>query len=70
MEFNFDNILSQLLISVLGMAIFIYGKKMQRLWPLVAGAVMSIYPCFVVNFWVLWGITVGLMGGLYMLRDQ
>jgi hypothetical protein len=70
MDLNFDNIYSQLLISCLGMAFFMYGKKAQRLVPLMGGIALGIFPYFLTNFWTLWGVTMGVMGALFYLRDQ
>ena len=70
MDFNFDNILSQLLISCAGMGFFMYGKKSQRLFPLLAGILMCAYPYFINNVWILWGVTVALIVALYILREH
>jgi len=70
MDFNFDNLFSQLMISCLGMAFFMYGKKAQRIVPLLGGIALGAFPYFVSNFWGLWGVTVGVMGTIYCLRNQ
>ncbi len=70
MDLNFDNIYSQLLISCLGMAFFMFGKKTQSLKPMLAGVAMSIYPFFVNNVWLLWAVTIAVMAGCFVLREQ
>lgn len=69
-DFNFNNIFSQLMISCLGMAFFMYGKKAQSIRPLLAGIAMGIYPFFVNSVWLLWAITIAVMAGCYVLREQ
>jgi hypothetical protein len=69
-DFGFNNIFSQLIIGLLAMSLFMYGKKAQRLFPLLGGVAMGIYPFFIVNLWVLWGMTIGVMGLLFWLRNR
>ena len=70
MDFSFSNIFAQLVIGLAGMSFFMYGKKAQRFWPLVAGGAMCVYPFFVTNVWALWGISVGIVVAVYMLREK
>ncbi len=69
MALNFNNIRSSLLISCLGMGFFMYGKRAGRLYPLLAGIAMSIYPFFVASAFFLWSITAAICAALYFLRD-
>ncbi len=57
--------MSTLIISGLGAAIFLYGKKQASLKPLVAGLVLSALPFFVTSLLVLWLSTGACLGGLY-----
>ena len=70
MDLDFSNIWAQLMISCIGMALFMYGKKAQKMWPLMAGIAMSIYPFFFSSWIPLWGITIGILVALYLLRDK
>ncbi len=70
MDLTFSNIFSGLIISAAGMAFFMYGKKAQRPWPLVAGIAMCAYPYFITSLLVLWLLTAGLVTSLYFLREQ
>ncbi len=50
-----------LLIGAVGAGLFIYGKKQAR-WPqMLGGAILSLYPYFVSNLWVMSGIAAGLL---------
>ena len=52
-------ILWGLLFGSVGLAFFIYGKKQQRLVPLVCGIALMAYPYFVSN--TIWLIVVGVV---------
>ncbi len=53
-------------VSIVGFALFLYGKKQIRIPQLVAGTAMMVYPYFVTS--PLWMLTVagGLSGGLWI----
>ena len=70
MDLSFNNLFSQLVIGLAGMSFFMYGKKAQRFWPLMAGVAMSVYPFFVANVMALWVITLGVLVALFCLRDR
>ena len=70
MDLSIGNLWSALMISVLGAALFLYGKKAQRLYPLLAGIAMCIYPYLISDWMLLWGITVGILLLLYYFREQ
>ena len=70
MDMSFGNLFSQLIIGLLGMSFFMYGKKAQRLWPLLAGAAMCIYPFFVTNLWALWAVSLAVIVAVFLLRDR
>ncbi len=50
-----------LLLSALGAGLFVYGKRQARLPQLLAGLVLSVYPYFVPDPWVMAGIAVVLL---------
>jgi len=52
-------ILWGLLFGSVGLAFFIYGKKQQRLVPLVCGIALMAYPYFVSS--TIWLIVVGVV---------
>jgi len=50
-----------ILISAVGVGFFIYGKKQRRIPQLVGGIVLSLYPYFVPNLWIMGGVAVGIV---------
>jgi hypothetical protein len=49
-------------ISAVGAAFFVYGKKQGRVPQLIVGIAMMLYPYFITNIWVMIGIGAGLTG--------
>ena len=70
MDFSTNYIMSSLLISCIGGAFFLYGKKAQRLYPLLGGIVLCIYPYFITNLYAMWATAAAIMALLYFLREQ
>ena len=56
---------SGLLIGLIGMAVFIYGKKQTDLKCLGVGVVLCVFPYFVTSLLLMWGLTVACLGLLY-----
>jgi branched-subunit amino acid transport protein len=57
MSFDPGALLASLLVSSVGLGVFLYGKKQQRAPQLVAGIVLMVYSYFVGS--VLWTIVIG-----------
>ena len=53
------------LISLIGMGVFIYGKRMQDMKSLGVGLAMMIFPMFVHSMLVMWAIAGACAAGLY-----
>ena len=70
MSFSAGYLMSMLLISFLGMGCFLYGKKMQRFWPMIGGAVLCAYPYFVSNVGLMWVLAAAVCAVLYGLREK
>ena len=66
---SFGYLLSGFIISMIGMGMFMYGKRVPLLWPMVGGLAMSIYPFFITSVWLLWVVTAGVVGFLYFMRE-
>jgi len=64
---NPASLVSGLLISVIGMGLFIYGKKQAAPAPLLAGVALCVFPYFVASVLWMWLITGACLGGLYAL---
>jgi hypothetical protein len=54
-----------LMVSIVGLAIFTYGKKQKRVPQLVAGLLLMVYPYFISNVLVMTGVGVGIIGLLF-----
>ncbi|NKF23181.1 hypothetical protein [Solimonas marina] len=57
-----------LLFSSIGLGFFIYGKKQQRLVPLLCGLVLMVYPYFISSAVALVAIGVALCAIPYFYR--
>lgn len=57
------------LFSGIGFVAFRYGRKMQRVPPVVLGMALMTYPLAVSNVVWLTVIGVGLTSGLWLWRD-
>ncbi len=53
-------------ISLLGMAVFVFGRKRRLVVPTLVGVTLMIYPYFVSNLMALLGIAVLLIAALVM----
>ncbi|MHC4305863.1 MAG: hypothetical protein ACYSW2_15500 [Planctomycetota bacterium] len=60
-------LLSGLVISIVGLAIFVYGKKMEKYKSLAVGLAMMVFPMFVPSVLWMWLIAGACMAGLYLL---
>lgn len=65
MDIDGNALLASLFVSSIGMAVFVYGKRQSRLPHMVVGASLMIYPYFVSNVFLIFGIAVVLLGGLW-----
>ncbi len=53
------------LISMIGLGVFMYGKRMQDIKSLGIGLGMMIFPMFVPSVLVMWVIAAACGAGLY-----
>jgi len=70
MNFDTGSLISSLIISCAGWGFFMYGKKAGRMWPLVGGLVLMVFPYFIGSVPLMWGIAVVIVVGVYLLREQ
>ena len=59
---------SAFLIGLVGMAMFVFGKKNEDPTVLFAGIGLSIIPMFIHTVWALWLISAGIIAGVYFLK--
>ena len=51
-----------------GLGVFVYGKKQQRLVPLIVGIILMAFPYFISNTYLLIAIGIGLIASLFVFR--
>ena len=67
--FSAGNLIGNLLFSCIGFVAFIYGKK-QSLWKtMLLGVALMIYPYFVSNEWLMYGIGAALTAALFVFKE-
>jgi len=61
MDLSAGNLFLNLLVSAVGAGFFIYGKKQGRMPQMIGGILLSVYPYFISNLWVMAGIGVAIV---------
>lgn len=56
------------LFSAIGLGLFVYGKKQQKIVPIVCGIALMVYPYFVENTYVFVAIGVALASLPFFVR--
>jgi hypothetical protein len=67
MDMNPSNLMASMLIGTVGLGIFMYGKKQQRLPQLVTGLVLMAFPYFVASTAWMFGIGAGVIAVLVVV---
>ncbi len=65
MELDANSILASLFIGLVGMACFTYGRRQGRAAPMVAGAVLIVYPYFVPNLALMMAVAIAVLAALW-----
>jgi hypothetical protein len=58
-----------ILFGAIGVGAFMYGRKMVLWKPMVLGGVLTVYPYFVPQTWLIYAIGCALCLGLFVFRD-
>lgn len=58
---------SGLFISVIGMGLFLYGKKAQEIKCLGAGIALCVFPYFVTSLLLMWVLAGACLAGAFLL---
>lgn len=66
MDLSASALLVNLMVSVLGFGIFLYGKKQRRTPQLVTGLLLMIYPYFVEGAGTMLAIGAALVVALWV----
>jgi hypothetical protein len=65
MDLDANTILASLFVGLVGMACFTYGRRQGRVPPMVAGAVLIVYPYFVPNLAVMAVVAIAVLASLW-----
>ena len=65
MQFSASSLFASLVVSTIGYALFIYGKKQSRAPQLATGVVLMVFPYFVGGVAAMLGIGAGLILALW-----
>ena len=57
------------LFGAIGLAGFIYGKRLVHWKPMAIGVALMAYPYFVSEIWLLYAIGAALCLGLFIFRE-
>lgn len=60
-DLSFSTIMAGLIFGVLGMWLIKQGRKDAHIPWILIGLVLCVYPYFVVNAFLVWGIGLGLL---------
>ncbi|MDD5358779.1 MAG: hypothetical protein PHI79_05395 [Sulfurovaceae bacterium] len=47
--------------GLFGMSFFIYGKKQDKIIPLISGIILMVFPYFIENLYITIAVGVGLI---------
>ncbi len=53
------------LFSLVGFAVFVYGRRQRQMTAILVGVALMVYPYFISNLWLLVGTGVVLIAGLF-----
>ncbi|MEO8803020.1 MAG: hypothetical protein ABI304_02280 [Rudaea sp.] len=63
------NLFALIIFGMIGLAAFLYAKKVAALRPALIGMALMTYPWFVDRTWLLYVIGCALCLALYFFRD-
>lgn len=55
--------------GTIGTGYFVYGRKQQKLIPLMAGVALCVYPFFFSNAWILALVGIALTVWPWVMKD-
>jgi hypothetical protein len=58
------------LFGLFGLGFFLYGKKAQRLVPLLVGIALMVVPYFISNLWLMTGVCLAMTSLPWFLRER
>ena len=69
MDIDTSNLVASFFFGLVGLGMFLYGKKAGRMIPLGAGLVLMVVPYFLSNLAVLIVVGCVLMGVPWVVRE-
>ena len=66
MDLSSGGLFLSLAIGTVGAGLFIYGKKQHRLPQMIGGLLLSFYPYFISNLWLMAGIAIAIVAGVWV----
>jgi hypothetical protein len=66
---SFSVLFAGLLFGGIGFVAFRYGKKTENWKPMVTGVALMVYPYFITNALLTYGIGAALCASLYVFRE-
>ncbi|MEO1130532.1 MAG: hypothetical protein AAFX05_12620 [Planctomycetota bacterium] len=67
-ELSMGLLFSGLFVGLLGLVLFLSGKRSGEPTTLCTGIALSALPICIHSVAILWGVTAGVVGGLILLR--
>ena len=65
MDINVDELFASFLVCSIGLVAFMYGKRQGRIPQILAGLVLLVFPYFVSNLFLMFGIALAVLGALW-----
>ena len=62
------SLVASLMVGCLGLGLFMYGRKQQRMPQFAVGITMMVYPYFVTGMVPMLSICGALLGGLWVAK--
>lgn len=60
-----SSLVASLLVGSVGLGLFLYGRRLQRMPQITVGLAMMVYPYFVTGIVPMLGVCGVLLGGLW-----
>ena len=67
-DMSMGMIVSGLILSAVGLVLFLHGKREADFRTLFAGIALGILPMVVHSVLILWGISAAVLGGVWALK--
>jgi hypothetical protein len=65
-DVDFNELFASLVVSAVGFVAFVYGKRQGRAPQMLAGLVLMIFPYFVSNWFLIFGIGVAVVAAMWV----